>query len=200
MVVRSPLYLNPETAQLTAKSDPIPTILRGIPLKVRSVTVSIDKPGFTLNPTSCDASSVTASLSSSDGATASPSNRFQVGGCDALKFAPSFGAKLKGGTKRGDHPALIATLTYPQGPYANLKAISVTLPHAEFLENAHIGTVCTRVQFAADACPAASIYGKVTAESPLLDNPLSRQRLPALLDQQTARHGDGAKRTGITTN
>src|SRR6201999_423337 len=51
VVVRAPLYVNPETAQLTAKSDPIPTILKGIPLKIRSVAVSIDRQGFTLNPT-----------------------------------------------------------------------------------------------------------------------------------------------------
>jgi hypothetical protein len=137
---------------------------------------------------------VSASLTGSDGASASPSNRFQVGGCDALKFAPKLEARLKGGTKRGDHPALTATVTYPSGPYANLKQISVTLPHSEFLENAHIGTVCTRVQFSAQQCPAASIYGKVTAESPLLDQPLtgnvylrsSNNKLP---DMVLALHG-----------
>ena len=100
VVVRTPLYLNPETAQLTGKSDPIPTILKGIPLKVRSVAVSIDRQGFTLNPTSCDAMAVTASLTGSNGATASPSNRFQVGGCDALKFAPKLEAKLKGAAEK----------------------------------------------------------------------------------------------------
>jgi hypothetical protein len=195
VVVRTPLYLNPETAQLTGKSDPIPTILKGIPLKVRSVAVSIDRQGFTLNPTSCEAMSVTASLTGSNGATASPSNRFQVGGCDALKFAPKLEAKLKGGTKRGDHPALTATVTYPQtGSYANLRQISVTLPHSEFLENAHIGTVCTRVQFSASACPAASVYGKVTAETPLLDQPLTgnvylRSSSNKLPDMVLALHG-----------
>jgi len=173
VVVRTPLYLDPETAQLTAKSDPIPTILRGIPLKIRSVAVSIDRPGFSLNPTSCEAMSVRAALTGTNGATASPSNRFQVGGCENLKFGPKLQARLKGGTKRGDHPAFTATLTYPVGPYANLRQIAVTLPHSEFLENAHIGTVCTRVQFAAEACPAASIYGKVTAQTPLLDQPLT---------------------------
>jgi hypothetical protein len=49
----------------------------------------------------------------------------------------------------------------------------VALPHSEFLDQGHIGTVCTRVQFAANACPAASIYGTVTAKTPLLDETLS---------------------------
>ena len=53
----------------------------------------------------------------------------------------------------------------------------MTLPHTEFLEQAHIGTVCTRVQFKegkvpGEKCPAASIYGKAEAVTPLLDEPL----------------------------
>ena len=195
VVVRTPLYLNPETSQLTAKSDPIPTILKGIPLKIRSVAIQADRSGFILNPTSCEASQVTGVANSTTGGSASLANRFQVGGCDALKFAPKLEAKLKGGTKRGDHPALTATVTYPQtGSYANLKQISVTLPHSEFLENAHIGTVCTRVQFSANACPAASIYGKVSAETPLLDQPLTgnvylRSSSNKLPDMVLALHG-----------
>jgi hypothetical protein len=47
------------------------------------------------------------------------------------------------------------------------------LPHSEFLDQGHIGTVCTRVQFAANACPAASIYGTVSAKTPLLDETLT---------------------------
>src|SRR5262249_7317140 len=34
-------------------------------------------------------------------------------------------------------------------------------------------TVCTRVQFSAGACPARSVYGKVTVTTPLVDYPLS---------------------------
>jgi len=79
---------------------------------------------------------------------------------------------LKGGTKRGQNPALKAVLTMKPGE-ANVARAQVTLPHSEFLDNAHIGTVCTRVQFAANQCPAASIYGHATALTPLLDQPLS---------------------------
>jgi hypothetical protein len=37
-----------------SRSDPIPHILKGIPLKVRDIRVFADKPNFTLNPTSCE--------------------------------------------------------------------------------------------------------------------------------------------------
>jgi hypothetical protein len=172
VVVRAPVYVDPQTARLTVKSDPIPTILEGLPLKVRSVAISIDRSGFTVNPTSCEEMSIGASVYSSDGATAIPSNRFQVGNCDALKFAPKLKLSLKGGTKRNGHPALTATLTNPPGQ-ANIGRVSVALPHSEFLEQGHIRTICTRVQFAADQCPKGSIYGHAEAISPLLDAPLT---------------------------
>jgi hypothetical protein len=173
VVVRNALRIDPETAQITAVSDPLPTILDGIPLDLRDVRVNIDKPGFTLNPTSCDPKQVDATVTGTGGATASPSSRFQVGECGALAFKPRLGIKLKGDTGRGGHPALRATLTYPsKGAYANIAKASVALPHSEFLDQAHIGTVCTRVQFAANQCPAKSVYGHARAITPLLDKPL----------------------------
>jgi hypothetical protein len=48
----------------------------------------------------------------------------------------------------------------------------VTLPRSEFLDQSHIRTVCTRVQFAADACPSGAIYGHAVAKTPLLDEEL----------------------------
>ena len=108
VVIRNPLYIDENTAQVTAKSDPIPTILRGIPLKVREVSIQIDRSDFTFNPTSCEATQVTASITSSDGATATPSNRFQVGGCGKLKFNPRTYFRLYGGTHRGAHPKVRA--------------------------------------------------------------------------------------------
>jgi hypothetical protein len=171
VVIRAPLYIDPETTQLTAKSDPIPTILKGIPLKVRAVTVSIDRSSFIINPTNCEPMTASASLTGTNGATATPSNRFQVGDCADLKFSPKLKLSLKGGTKRNKNPALTAVLTQPAAQ-ANIAKVAVTLPHSEFLDQSHIRTVCTRVQFAANQCPAAAIYGEAEAITPLLDQPL----------------------------
>jgi hypothetical protein len=172
VVVRNALYVNPETAQIHAVSDPFPSIIAGIPLDLRSVALKMDRPDFTLNPTSCDPMSLTGSATALTGQSATLSSPFQVGGCSALKFSPKLKISLKGGTKRHRFPALKAVLTYPKGNYANIASAQVTLPHSAFLEQSHIGTVCTRVQFAADACPKASIYGKAKAITPLLDQPL----------------------------
>jgi hypothetical protein len=174
VVIRNPLYIDPVTTLVTVKSDPIPTILEGIPLDVRSIEVKVAREQFTLNPTNCSpfAFAATAFGISSDAAL---SARFQVGECAALKFKPDLKLQLHGGTKRGDYQRLTATVNYPGGGsgYANISRAAVTLPHSSFLAQEHIRTVCTRVQFAVHACPTGSIYGHATATTPLLDEPLS---------------------------
>jgi len=173
VVVRAPLYVDPETAEVTAKSDPIPTILKGIPLKVRSVAIELDRTNFALNPTSCDPMTVTASIGGSSGATAKPANRFQVGGCNQLKFKPKLKVTLKGATRRTGHPALKAVLTYPrQGAYANIRRAQVNLPHSEFLDQGNLNKTCTRPVLLEGKCPKKSIYGRAKAWTPLLDEPL----------------------------
>jgi hypothetical protein len=173
IVNRIALQLDPESAQVTAQSDPLPQILFGIPLDVRDLRVNIDRKDFTLAGTSCDPKSVAAKVIGVSGQSTTATDRFQLGGCGALRFKPGLSLKLSGGTKRSAHPALKATLTYPKGAsYANLAKVSASLPHSEFLDQAHIRTICTRVQFAANACPKGSIYGKARAITPLLDKPL----------------------------
>ena len=172
VVVRNALEINPETTQIHVVSDPIPTILQGIPLDIRSIAVQVDRPNFTRNPTNCEPTAITGGALSALGQSASLSTPFQVGGCNALGFKPKLAISLRGGTKRAEYPALRATLR-PRPGDANIAKAVVTLPHSEFLAQNHIGTICTRVQFAANVCPKRSIYGRATAVSPLLDKPLS---------------------------
>jgi hypothetical protein len=174
VVVRSALIINRQSAQVTAKTDPIPQFLDGVQLRIRDVRIFLDRKDWTLNPTSCDASSVDLVAHGNSGALANRTARFQVAGCDKLNFAPKLSAKVIGGTKRGDHPAFTAELNYPPGAgYANIKDVQVALPHSEFLEQSHINTICTRPQAAAHQCPAGSIYGYAEATTPLLDGKLT---------------------------
>jgi hypothetical protein len=179
VVVRVALRVDPETSRVTAVSDPFPTILHGVILRVRDVRLRLDRPETTLNPTNCSPTSLDAAitgvggdlLSTSDDSLFNASDRFQVGDCGRLAFKPKLFFKLKGGTHRGDYPTLFSRLIGRPGD-ANIGAAIVGLPHSEFLEQAHIGTVCTRVQFRADACPPASVYGHAKAVTPLLDSPV----------------------------
>jgi hypothetical protein len=177
VVVRTALHVDPETAQIRAVSDPLPTILQGIPLDVRSIALRMDRPAFTLNPTSCDLMAIAAAATAATGQVAPLTSPFQVGNCSALPFKPKLSLRLKGGTKRTQNPALTAVATARPGE-ANIGKVSVALPHSAFLDQDHIRTICTRVQFAAGAvpgenCPRGSIYGKAKAITPLLAEPLS---------------------------
>jgi hypothetical protein len=166
-----------------AASDPIPHILKGIPLNVRELRVSVDRPEFTFNATSCDEEQTRATLFGG-GTVLAPtpdtplalSARYQAAGCQALGFKPKLGLKLKGGTKRGKFPALHAAYT-PRTGDANLSRLALRFPRSEFIEQGHFRTICTRVQFAAGAghgsqCPKGSVYGHVEVWTPLLAEPL----------------------------
>jgi len=193
VVVRAALHVDPETAQITAISDPLPTIVKGVPLRLRAVDLSIDRLDFTLNPTSCDPMSVDGTIASSTGQSAKASSRFQLANCERLAFKPKLALRLSGPTRRGAYPKLAATLTMPKGD-ANIARTVVALPHSEFLAQNHIRTICTRVQYAAKACPRGSIYGRARAFSPLLDKPLEgpvylRSSSHELPDLVAALHG-----------
>lgn len=178
VVVRAAIHIDPVTTRVGIQSDPLPQILDGVPISYRTVHIDVNRPDFVLNPTRCTPATVTARAMSTEGATADLADRFQVGSCERLPFKPRLSIHLKGATKRAGNPALRATLTYPRkGVYANVASARVTLPHSAFLDQAHIHTVCTRVQFAAGAgngagCPAGSIYGYAKAITPLLSHPL----------------------------
>ncbi len=182
VVVRLALTLNSKTAEVEvdgANSDPIPHILKGIVLKVRDLRVYVDRHNFLLNPTSCEESKARATLfgsylnvfDPSDDVPVALSDRYQAANCLNLGFKPKLDLALKGGTKRGGHPGLIATYTPRKGD-ANVKDLVVRLPRSAFLDQAHIRTICTRVQFAAKACPPAAQYGFIKAWTPLLEEPL----------------------------
>jgi hypothetical protein len=171
VAVRAAIQVNPSNAQVTTVSDPLPQILEGIPLRARAIMVDLNRPGFARNPTNCNPLSVEASVEGSEGAVATPSSHYQVANCATLSFEPELKLRLTGGMKRTGHPALTATLTTQPGE-ANLSRSEVALPPTVLLDNAHIGTICTRVQFAADTCPPDSVYGSAIAYTPQLDQPL----------------------------
>jgi hypothetical protein len=171
VVARVAVAVDPRTAQVSAISDPLPQILEGIPLRLRRVLVMLDRDGFALNPTNCAPASVNAMVLGAQGAEASLSSHFQVANCGALDFQPKLKLAMRGSTKRRGNPAIHATLTAGAGE-ANIRRASVTLPRGQLLDNAHIGSVCTRVDFARRTCPAGSMIGTAEAVSPLLDRPL----------------------------
>jgi hypothetical protein len=172
VAVRTAVSVNPVTAQVTATSDPLPLLIGGVPLRARSIQVNLDRKDFALNPTNCAPFKIDAQAFGSEGGVAQLSQHFQVANCANLSYGPKLRLELKGGVQRRGHPAVHAELKTRPGE-ANTGQVSVTLPDSELLDNAHIETICTRVQFAKHACPDGARIGQAVAHSPLLDQPLS---------------------------
>jgi hypothetical protein len=175
VVVRTALFVDPANAQVSAKSDPIPLVLQGIPLEVRSVAVRLDRDQFTLNPTGCELKQIAGQAFSPLGSAAPLQQRFAATGCAQLRFAPRFKLSLLGRAqmRKTGHPALHALLTYPPGAgYANIARAQVILPATEFIDQFHISNPCKQADFAAGRCPPASVLGSARAYTPLLDKPL----------------------------
>ena len=171
VVNRAAINIDPETALATIKTDPLPQILEGVPVAYRAVHVLVDRPEFTLNPTSCARKTSRATVASGSGLLAEPSDGFQVTNCGKLRYKPKLKLRFKGSTKRSGHPAVKAVLT--QGAnQANTKSATVILPASEMLDQDHINSPCTRVQFNAGRCPKKSVLGHASAVTPLLDQPL----------------------------
>lgn len=171
VVTRAGLYVDPETATATIKSDPLPQILEGVPIAYRTIHAIVDRPNFTLNATGCDRREIQAHVVASSGAVADPAVPYQATDCGTLSYKPKLKLTLKGVTKRTGHPAASAVLTQPTGQSNTAKATAL-LPASQFIDQDHINNPCTRVQFNARSCPPLSILGKVTATTPLLDRPL----------------------------
>jgi hypothetical protein len=177
VVTRVGLTLNPDTylGEIeSSHSDPFPRILAGVPLRLRDLRITADRPQFTLNATGCEAEQAQAQLFGVP-TVAALAVRYQAQGCGSLAFNPKLSLKLLGSPKRAGHPRLLSSVTYPypSGPgYSNIANAVVTLPRGEQIDNAHINNPCTRVQFNANQCPPKSILGTAKATSPLLDEPL----------------------------
>ena len=188
MVIREALKIDPETAEVfidATGSDPIPHIINGIPVHLRDIRVYVDRPGLHPQPDQLqrdlDRSNVLGSgldfASEADDRPVTVTTPYQAADCAALPFKPRLALKLKGGTARRQ-----------PGPHRQPKMNGIgeagiaseqkwPCPQSEFLDNAHIKTICTRVQFKAGAgngekCPAGSIYGNAKALTPLLSEPL----------------------------
>jgi hypothetical protein len=181
VVLRQGLYVDPQTGQATVKSDPLPTILDGVPLDVRSVAVNITGVGgnnkFTFNPTNCAPLAVTGTLVSTSGTNAAISNPFQAVNCASLKFSPGFAVSTAGTASKAAGASLHVDLTYPsapQGTYANIKSVKVDLPRQLPARLTTLQKACLAATFEANpaSCPMTSVVGSVKAITPILRSPL----------------------------
>jgi hypothetical protein len=175
VVVRVALHVDPLDAHVFAASDKVPSIIGGIPIRMRSIQVNIDKPKFTINPTNCDPFAVVSHGIGDQGTKTEFSSPFQAINCATLPFKPKMTMRLASGqktTKRSSNPAVRFDL-YTRSGDANIKSLSVTLSHAFEIDQRHLGNICSEKELIEKDCAGRTPIGKASTTTPLLDEPIS---------------------------
>jgi hypothetical protein len=182
VIIRAAVYVDPHTTALRIVSNPLPTIIDGIPLQIQHVNVTINRPGFTFNPTNCTKAAIDGTLSSSEGASAVVSTPFQVTNCATLAFEPKLAVSTTAKASKAHGASLTVKLVAPaQGPQtsgtpeeANIAMVKVDLPKQLPSRLTTLQKACLAKVFEADPadCPAASVVGHAKAITPILPVPL----------------------------
>jgi hypothetical protein len=173
IVTRAKIDVDPHTAQVTVTTDPLPQIIQGVPTDIRSIDAVIDRPGFIVNPTSCERMTVSGTATSTTGQAAALSNPFQVGGCRGLPFNPSLTASTEAKASKANGASLTVRVSSAPGQ-ANIAKTDLTLPAALPSRLSTIQKACPDSVFEANpaACDEGSIIGTATVHTPLLKSPL----------------------------
>jgi len=174
IVVPATLRVDPLDGHLTLATDALPSILAGIPLRLQTLGVDIDRPGFIVNPTSCRRVDIQANVRGAIAGTATPTAPYSLRGCRGLRFRPAIAVALTGARElhRGGHPQLRIVMRQQAGD-ANVRAASVALSRAVALNPDAVSVICSREQARDDRCPSASRVGTARARSPLLPDQLT---------------------------
>ncbi len=178
-VVRGKIEVDPQTSQLTITTDPLPTILDGVPTDLRTIDAVIDRKEFMFNPTNCNPRSFSGTATGVDGATASLSSPFQVGSCRSLGFEPTFKVSTSAKTSRTEGATLHVTLTLPDegglSSIANVQRVKVSLPKQLPSPLKTLQKACLEKTFAENpkSCPVASQVGQVKVSTPVLPGGLT---------------------------
>ncbi len=174
VVVRVALHIDQLDAHVIADSETVPEIIGGIPLRLRSIQVNIDKPNFMINPTNCSPFWVGSEGIGDQGTAVAFSSPFIAVNCSTLPFSPSMSITQLGGRKataRSKDPSLAIELNTRPGD-ANIKSLAVTLPKAFEIDQRHLGNICDRAELASDQCAGKQAIGEATTVTPLLEAPL----------------------------
>jgi len=178
VVTRATINVNPSTTRVTVDSV-LPTIVKGVPLRLRNININTNKQGFLFNPTNCSALATESTLTSTLGATQSLSSGFQASNCSALAFKPSFKATSGGKTSKINGASLETTINQPAGQ-ANIKGVLVQLPKQLPSRLTTLNKACPEATFAANpySCDAGAFVGSARANTPTLPGKLQG---PAIL-------------------
>jgi uncharacterized repeat protein (TIGR01451 family) len=174
VIVRAAIHVDPHTSALTVVSDRLPQIIDGVPLRIQTVNVAIDKPGFMFNPTNCSPLAITGTITAAQGASANLASPFAAAGCKNLPFKPKFTVLTQAKTSKANGASLHVKVVSGPGQ-ANIGQVKVDLPKQLPSRLTTLQKACLAAVFDANpaACPAGSVVGTGWAVTPVLKNILT---------------------------
>jgi hypothetical protein len=173
VVTRAAINVDPYSGRVIATSS-LPTIVKGVPLRLRSLSVAVNRPNFLLNPTNCGPLTTDSTLTSTLLGTQPLSSPFQVANCGALPFKPSFAASSNAHANKAGGALLEVNVA--QGAHqANIRSVFTQLPLQLPSRLTTLQQACPEATFAATpfSCPSGSNVGSARAVTPVLPNPLT---------------------------
>ncbi len=194
VVVRSSIAINPTTAAATINTEAarfisykgsveefpgLPEFIEGVPSQIKALDVSVDRPNFEFNPTSCKAQAITATLKGASG-TEPVSAPFQPTNCGALPFKPKLTASVVGQGSKANGTTFAVKLESPGLGQANIHKVDLTIPASLPSRLTTIQKACLEAVFNANpaSCDEGSVIGEGVVHTPVFKNPL---RGPAYL-------------------
>jgi hypothetical protein len=173
-VVRSSIRVNQNTAQVTVVSDPLPTIIEGIPTDIKTVNVTIDHPDFLFNPSNCETQAVDATFSGVQGASSTQTAPFHTVGCASLPFKPKLTATASAQGSKVNGTRFVVNVTSAGLGQANIHKVDLTIPAILPSRLETIQKACPDATFAANpaSCDEGSVIGEGIVNTPILAHPL----------------------------
>lgn len=173
VLTRAAIGVDPYSARVIATSS-LPTIVKGVPLRLKSLSVAVTRPSFLFNPTNCGPLSTDSTLTSTFGATQSVSSPFQAANCAALPFKPRFKVASSAKTSKRDGASLRVELDmHPH--QANVASVRAQLPVALPARLSTLQQACPEATFRQDprTCPSGALVGGASVSTPVLPDRLS---------------------------
>ncbi|MGH2911524.1 MAG: hypothetical protein ACRDJ3_03510 [Solirubrobacteraceae bacterium] len=174
VVTRASVGVDPYSGRVIVTSS-LPTIVGGVPLRLKTISVAVTRPKFLFNPTNCGPLETDSFLTSTLGATQSLSSPFQATDCAGLPFKPKLTAASSSKTSRPRGASFTVKVGYPKGAQANIKSVFVSLPKHLPSRLSTLSKACLTEAFEVNpfSCPSASFVGSVKVKTPVLPGTLT---------------------------
>ena len=154
----------------------LPSIVGGVPLRLKHIAVNVNRPHFASNPTSCAPLASESLALSMFGAQDPLSSPFQAVDCGALAFKPQVRVSTGAHTSKAGGAGIHVTVTQPPGE-TNIRELQLQLPSSLVARLSTLQKSCLAASFEAGvppgSCQSTARVGTVTVKTPVLPGALT---------------------------